>query len=78
MYYFTIQLCSLYYGYKIHYCGVHDSSPMGPNRVRYVSDVDCVQMFVVAGLLNKDLGEKEKKQHSRGAICRDFSSKHSK
>jgi hypothetical protein len=39
----------------ITYCGVHDACAMGPDAVRYVTDVDGVQVFIVARSLNKDL-----------------------
>lgn len=34
---------------------IHDSNAMGPDGVGYVSDVDGIQVFVIACSLNKDL-----------------------
>ena len=40
-------------------CCVHDSCPMGSDGVCYMSNVDSVQVFVVAGSFHKYLQNKK-------------------
>ena len=35
--------------------GVYNTSAVGTEGIRNVSDIDCVQVFVVAGMFYKDL-----------------------
>ena len=39
----------------VTYCCVHDARTVGADRVRYMPDVDSVEVFVVTGSLDEDL-----------------------